>query len=418
MTGSPGVIDYFAIEAGEYVSRLDALLANAERAPDADALLRETRALRGSATMARHAPLTALAAAIEAAAAAVRDGRRAWTPQTADALIAAVDAFKALLRRVREWGPQDDALANERVLELRGLAAGEVQSTRGAAVVPIATLFYDDAGPHIVHQNPRPPVTADLRFRQAAVPLASTLRRLVAEGRHATDEAARHAAGSDLRAALRDLGELAESYHITAVVNFAHARDEGLAQLDERTLDVVDAAAQALIDSAGTVWTRSTPPAPARAVPPASIEAARTAPNEPPEAAVPNEKAREIAPRVEAPPSSAPAAAAPSSTPPSGQALVQLLETSISGLRGVVDDAALAAPSSPESPPVGEAERDTVVDIDALLYRGRSALDRAREVRNALRAAAVRGAARPDPALLAELFDLLDLAADDELARA
>jgi hypothetical protein len=47
------------------------------------------------------------------------------------------------------------------------------------------------------------------------------------------------------------------------------------------------------------------------------------------------------------------------------------------------------------------------VPIEQLLYSGRAALDRAREVRDALRA---RPGA-PDPALLAELYDLLDLAA-------
>jgi hypothetical protein len=55
------------------------------------------------------------------------------------------------------------------------------------------------------------------------------------------------------------------------------------------------------------------------------------------------------------------------------------------------------------------ADDADVVAVETLLYRGRRALDRAREVRDALRAAP----SPPDPVLLAELYDLLDLAAAD-----
>ena len=52
MTNPPpsGVVDFFAIEAGEYLDRLDALLRHAttDQPPDADALGRPARALRGS----------------------------------------------------------------------------------------------------------------------------------------------------------------------------------------------------------------------------------------------------------------------------------------------------------------------------------------------------------------------------------
>ena len=51
--------------------------------------------------------------------------------------------------------------------------------------------------------------------------------------------------------------------------------------------------------------------------------------------------------------------------------------------------------------------RSEPVPVEQLLYRGRSAIARAREVRDALKS-------RPgDPALLDELFDLIDLAASE-----
>jgi len=53
---------------------------------------------------------------------------------------------------------------------------------------------------------------------------------------------------------------------------------------------------------------------------------------------------------------------------------------------------------------------DVVVPIEDLVYRGRDALDRAIELRDLLKQAS--GA--PDPAMLAELFDLLELAATSD----
>jgi hypothetical protein len=52
---------------------------------------------------------------------------------------------------------------------------------------------------------------------------------------------------------------------------------------------------------------------------------------------------------------------------------------------------------------------DEVVPVDALLYRGRAALDRAVELRDAIRSA---GGA-PPPELLEELYDLVELARID-----
>jgi len=58
MTESPkplGMSDFFALEAGEYLERLDGLLAKGDN-PSADEIVRLARALRGSALMAnRHA---------------------------------------------------------------------------------------------------------------------------------------------------------------------------------------------------------------------------------------------------------------------------------------------------------------------------------------------------------------------------
>lgn len=83
---------------------------------------------------------------------------------------------------------------------------------------------------------------------------------------------------------------------------------------------------------------------------------------------------------------------------PSGAALRALLSQGLSGL-APLDAVTFAAPV------VGE--EDDVLPIEDLLFRGKDALARALEIGNALRS----GGTAPDSATLAELYDLLQLAA-------
>lgn len=79
-----------------------------------------------------------------------------------------------------------------------------------------------------------------------------------------------------------------------------------------------------------------------------------------------------------------------------GASAIALIDGSIAALQ--------ALRSNPLSKPIALAE-DEVVPIETLLYRGRAALDRAVELRDA-----VRGTNPPDQGALDELFDLLELA--------
>jgi hypothetical protein len=181
------------------------------------------------------------------------------------------------------------------------------------------------------------------------------------------------------------------------VARLAAVREAPLAALDARALELVDGAAAALLDSAAQARARRTPVAAQAAVAPVAA-----------------------APAVEDAPSAPDGhAQAPQPwRPPTGAALVALLETGITrfgGLGALVDDgtpepddARVIAP--PDVPAPGDAvEAAPIVPVEELLYRGAAALARAREVRDRLRAA--HGAV-PDAALLAELYDLLDLAAE------
>src|SRR5256885_11160012 len=117
MTGPPpkppGMSDFLALEAGEYLGRLDGLLAAGD-SPNADELVRLARALRGSALMANHHAIARTAAALETLARAVREGRRAWDPQTKQLAVRGVDDLKIFVRRAAPPGgrrpPQAEGL--------------------------------------------------------------------------------------------------------------------------------------------------------------------------------------------------------------------------------------------------------------------------------------------------------------------
>src|SRR5881296_221474 len=116
-----GMSDFFALEAGEYLERLDALLAKAE-SPSADEFVRLARALRGSALMANQHAIARAAAGVEALARAVRERRRAWDPATKQLAVRGVDDLKIFVRRASSWTDGDTAKAEALAHELEQLA--------------------------------------------------------------------------------------------------------------------------------------------------------------------------------------------------------------------------------------------------------------------------------------------------------
>src|SRR3979490_3076988 len=97
-----GMSDFFALEAGEYLARLDALL-HPPAPPAADELVRLARALRGSALMASQQGIARAAMGLEALARGVREGRRPWDAATKQIVIRAVDDLKIFVRKAGSW---------------------------------------------------------------------------------------------------------------------------------------------------------------------------------------------------------------------------------------------------------------------------------------------------------------------------
>src|SRR5256884_1766942 len=126
-----GMSDFFALEAGEYLERLDGLLAQSEH-PSADELVRLARALRGSALMANQQAIARAAAGLESLARAVHDGRRSWDGQTKQLGVRAVDDLKIFVRRAPAWSDADTAKAEALAQELEQLAGRPSAQVRAA----------------------------------------------------------------------------------------------------------------------------------------------------------------------------------------------------------------------------------------------------------------------------------------------
>src|SRR5213594_699607 len=139
MSAPLGMADFFALEAGEYLDRLDALL-QPPTPPAADELVRLARALRGSALMASQQGIARAAMGLEALARGVREGRRPWDAATKQMTTRAIDDLKIFVRKAASWTDADTAKAE-------GLASQlEQWGGRPSAQIRAAEAMGLDAG--------------------------------------------------------------------------------------------------------------------------------------------------------------------------------------------------------------------------------------------------------------------------------
>jgi HPt (histidine-containing phosphotransfer) domain-containing protein len=111
MAQAMGMLDFFVLEAGEYLERLDALAQTPPGPFPAEEFLRIARAFRGSALMAGQQAVARAAQGLEFAARAARDGRLAWDERVRGEVLRAVDECRTLLTRIRAPAPEDAAQA-------------------------------------------------------------------------------------------------------------------------------------------------------------------------------------------------------------------------------------------------------------------------------------------------------------------
>ncbi|HJS44045.1 MAG TPA: hypothetical protein VJ755_11280, partial [Gemmatimonadales bacterium] len=137
-----GMSDFFALEAGEYLDRLDALVQSA--APATDELVRLARAVRGSALMASHQAIARAAMGFEALARGVREGRLAWDVATRQLATRAVDDLKIFVRTAASWSAADTARAEalaRQLEQLGGRPPAQVRAAEGMGLDAGARAF-------------------------------------------------------------------------------------------------------------------------------------------------------------------------------------------------------------------------------------------------------------------------------------
>ncbi|MFL5593394.1 MAG: hypothetical protein ACJ785_02155 [Gemmatimonadaceae bacterium] len=289
MTTPGRLLDFFSLEASEYLTRLEALIArNTLESPEATQFAATARGLRGSATMAKAGGLARIASAVERIASDVVQGATAWEPEVQRALVGAVEDLKLLVRSVRSWGAEQDARAEETLRRLARYAPAREQQRD--VIVPISQLFFDDGGQHIIYVAPNPRTHYEQQLREQG----------------------------------GGIGPGTLSPEVKRV------------------------------------------PTPSRETPPA--------------------------------PRPTPASRAQTTTPPRGQELRDVLNSSLASMRS------LETRGSGPQPPATE-----LVPIQELLYRGQRAIERAAEIRRALK----KSGNAPTRALVDELVDLVELASTE-----
>jgi chemotaxis protein histidine kinase CheA len=166
MTTPGRLLDFFTLEASEYLTRLESLVTQQGMEPsDATQFAAAARGLRGSATMAKASGVSTLANTVERIASSVVRGAIKWEPELQRSMVGAVEDLKLLVRSVRGWGAEQDARVEESLGRLSRYAP--VRETRNEEViVPISQLFYNDDGQHIVYVAPNPKTHYEQQLRE------------------------------------------------------------------------------------------------------------------------------------------------------------------------------------------------------------------------------------------------------------
>ena len=355
------------------------------------------RALRGVAALNDLPPLAEVVDAIESAVKPLELGAAAPSQAQCDLFRAAAAVLKEGSDAIHA-GSRPDPYSP--AVSTFAEAAGRLVAAASDAdqIVPIASLFPDGPGPHIIGASSNPPTTAVQRFLLEAVSQAEHLRRLVADARAARDVPTRQRLGHELRGAIRSLGRVAEGFGESVVAMTLQALLEGASMLEGRALSALDEGATILTAPGDAPLAQQF-----EALLASGARAGR------PSTAVPGVSSTpprpRITTRVSAPthtPTHTPAGIlairpAASTPAPSGARLDAMLAAGLTGLAGLERE--------PLSEPL-EVEDDGTVPIQDLVYRGRSALHRAVRIGETLK----RAGGAPDAEALDELFDLLELA--------
>ncbi|HEX6533955.1 MAG TPA: hypothetical protein VF041_05130 [Gemmatimonadaceae bacterium] len=398
-TSHAGGHDYLAAQSGELARALDRAAASPDDHAALAAASDRVRALRGVAALRDLAPLNEVLEAVEHAMKMLE--LSGWATASAKQRELFASAAAVLRRAARDLGYSGRPDAGMPELGAFHAAVATLAADdagKGDRIVPIAQLFHDDDGPHVVSAAPHPPTSAAERFRLEVVSLAEHVRAVVAEARANPAPEHRERIAREMRHALRALGSAANGFGEKLVARFAAGWSAQAAALDARALAGLDEAAALLAnpatraDELHQALERLAAP---RSMTPRSLTPADHT------AVAPSRPAAPRPPAAPTAPAPTPGAGAePKREPirtPVGRELRDYLQSGIAGF-----DELERRPLSQPTPVPGEE----IVPIESLLYRGRAALQRAAELREQILGAGDS----PSRGAVQELFDLIDLA--------
>src|SRR5689334_22414068 len=241
MSVTGGLLDFYILEAGEYVDQLGALVGAAVQAPpESTPFITAARALRGSSTMAKLLRMAELAGSVERVGRGLRDGSVHWSAEVRAALVAAIDDVRILLRTVRGWSAAEEQRAGARIAELRS--------------------FVPDGNP-VQASTPISAAVSPAFFASEVEGVAAALDAFVATpaDRNALDEAVGRVRALRGIAALKDLpplSDVADALETAAKTTMVDGR-----ALSQQHAELYDASAHALRRAARELRTTGRPDA-------------------------------------------------------------------------------------------------------------------------------------------------------------
>jgi hypothetical protein len=424
---------FLATEAANIAAGLELLTTRSGDAETAANVLRRVRALRGVAGVKEVGPLADVLEATEDAARGLESGEEEMGAESRQLLEAAAAHLRSLSAALRGDGGDVHAPSSARDAFIAALDAWTSRTSERDRVVPIADLFYGDGTPGVVEASGNPPTSAADRFRLELVSLGEHLAEVVDDARRATDSASKDRVRRELRRALRALSGAAQSFGEQDVADFVaghvdaaeHVDFLGLAALQDLAAVLSDpgtggerlrsrlreiSGGRDLSSAIGAGFGAEEPVGPA--APSFANASSAPAPVPAPRASSPLAVPTPTFAAPVAPPVSRPVAAPVAPVAPVAPMIpaqrVAAMETLDNGSASLIDSS-IAALDALEARPLAAPTplpEDEVVPIEALLYRGRSALDRAIELRDEIK----HSGNRRDDIILEELFDLLELA--------
>jgi chemotaxis protein histidine kinase CheA len=207
MTTPGRLLDFFTLEAGEYLTRLESLATlRSMQSADAAHFSAAARGLRGSATMAKASGFARLAMGVERIASGVVQGAISWEPELQRSLVGSIEDLKLLVRSVRQWGAEQDARVEQSLGRLARYVPARAERHEDV-IIPISQLFYNDEGQHIVFVAPNARTHYEQQLREQGGigrgTLSPEVKRVPTPAREASPLSAKTPArGQDLRDAL------------------------------------------------------------------------------------------------------------------------------------------------------------------------------------------------------------------------